>query len=79
MKKRDEHKHCWHVTSSSTDGLGQKGTDDMVCCFCGRKGRRAWFYERDRNHGSYAQQFFRIEGPVVWPKNQRRAAEGDRS
>lgn len=57
----DELMHCWHVKSSTTDGLGQKGYDSVFCCFCGKTARRKWQYVRDPNHGSYADMLKRIE------------------
>lgn len=56
--------HCWHVRSSTTDGMGEKGFDTVFCCFCGVVKRRTWKYVRDPNHGSYADLMIRRDGPV---------------
>jgi hypothetical protein len=56
--------HCWHVKGSTTDGMGQKGYDDVFCCFCGAVKRRKWHYVKHPNHGTYADLTLRIEGEV---------------
>lgn len=45
--------HCWHVTSSTTDGLAQKGWHDETCCWCGLKRKNHWRVVRDANHGNH--------------------------
>ncbi len=60
MSKRCE-RHCWHLVSSTTDGMAQKGFDTMRCCWCGVSGRRDWFYKHDPDHGQYADDTIRVE------------------
>ena len=56
MNANDCAGHCWHVTSSSTDGLGQKGYNDETCCWCGLRRRNHWRIVRDVNHGTFVPQ-----------------------
>ena len=53
MARCDKRMHCWHVTSSTTNGLGQKGWDDEVCCWCGTTRRNHWEIARDPSHGPH--------------------------
>lgn len=52
--------HCWHVTSSTTDGMGQKGWHDETCCWCGERRRNHWVIARDHNHGRFVPQHSQI-------------------
>lgn len=47
------HKHCWHVKSSTTTGLADKGWDNEVCCHCGAKQQRPWERRQDPQHGPH--------------------------
>jgi hypothetical protein len=57
--------HCWHVTSSSTNGLGRKGWENVTCCWCGVTGERQWKIEMDLRHGPHAQESITLYEPVV--------------
>lgn len=45
--------HCWHVRSSTTDGMGMSGHDSERCCYCDAERIRPWKVERDMAHGPY--------------------------
>ncbi len=57
--------HCWHVTSSVTNGLDVKGWDNVMCCWCGVQGTRDWEIERSLRHGPHAKETETIYEPVV--------------
>ena len=49
----DRLSHCWHIMSSTTDGLGQKGWHSEVCCWCGERRKNHWQIVRDPSHGPH--------------------------
>ena len=53
MKPKDCSKHCWHVTSSTTNGLAVEGHDNEICCTCGVKRERPWRMVNDPRHGPF--------------------------
>lgn len=61
-------KHCWHCTSSYTNGLGSAGADNMLCCRCGHALRRKWHTEPDPKHGPHVPvslKVFDAEAPAT--------------
>lgn len=64
--------HCWHVKSSTTDGMGKAGYDNVFCCFCGKVAIRRWRYVRDPEHGSYADLLLRDEDKPEEPEGGRK-------
>lgn len=57
--KKQAHVHCWHVKSSTTDGMGVEGFDSQICCFCGLTRRQKWKYVKDPAHGNYVDASIR--------------------
>jgi hypothetical protein len=51
--KCDDALHCWHVTSSTTDGLAQKGYHLEICCWCGLRRKNHWKIVPDVTHGGH--------------------------
>ena len=51
--QRAERPHCWHVVSSSTDGMGERGYDSEICCHCAKQRKRHWRWVPDPKHGPH--------------------------
>jgi len=47
--------HCWHVTSSTTNGLAVTGYDREVCCWCGKRRKNHWRIVKDPAHGPHVE------------------------
>lgn len=62
--KRKLFTHCWHVTSSTTNGMGITGYDDVICCHCGAKEQREWRWDSSPDHGPHVDERDRTNTPV---------------
>lgn len=45
--------HCWHIVSSTADGMAERGWDTERCCWCGLERTHHWRQTRDPKHGPY--------------------------
>jgi hypothetical protein len=45
--------HCWHKIASYQVCLGNRGTEQEMCCHCGKGRDREWEGVRDTQHGPF--------------------------
>lgn len=54
-KAKIRHPHCWHIVSSTWDGMADRGWDNETCCHCGVRAKHHWRRIRDPKHGPHVE------------------------